>query len=106
MMHPYSRLFLWLPITALSALATVDSADKYRLADPGYHYEFPRDYFNHPEFRTEWWYYTGNLTSPDGRHFGFELTFFRHGVAQDDESRVARESSSRQVPTERAGSTA
>src|ERR1700722_19224842 len=52
----------------------------YRAALPGYHYEFPRDHFNHPEFQTEWWYYTGNLRDAHGRRFGFELTFFRHGV--------------------------
>src|SRR5215471_17313277 len=55
----------------------------YRLALPGYHYEFPRDHFNHPEFQTEWWYYTGNLKSAEGRRFGFELTFFRQGADQD-----------------------
>ena len=40
----------------------------------------PRDHFDHPEYQTEWWYYTGNVASADGRHFGFELTFFRQGV--------------------------
>ncbi len=34
----------------------------YRLAVPGYRYEFPRDHFNHPEFQTEWWYYTGQCS--------------------------------------------
>jgi predicted secreted hydrolase len=56
---------------------------QYRTALPGYHYEFPRDYFNHPDFQTEWWYYTGNLRSADGHRFGFELTFFRQGVDRD-----------------------
>jgi predicted secreted hydrolase len=55
----------------------------YRLAVPGYRYEFPRDHFNHPEFQTEWWYYTGNLHTADGRRFGFELTFFRQGVDRE-----------------------
>src|SRR5580700_11074980 len=55
----------------------------YRGAVPGYRYECPRDHFNHPEFQTEWWYYTGNLHSADGRRFGFELTFFRHGVDRE-----------------------
>ena len=41
---------------------------------------FPGDFGAHPEFRTEWWYYTGNLQTPQGRHFGFELTVFRVGV--------------------------
>jgi predicted secreted hydrolase len=47
------------------------------LALPGYRYRFPRDYFSHPSYQTEWWYYTGNLQSNDGAAFGFELTFFR-----------------------------
>lgn len=58
-------------------------AAQYRTALPGYRYEFPRDYFNHPEFQTEWWYYTGNLKSSDGRRFGFELTFFRQALDRD-----------------------
>ena len=44
---------------------------------PGYEFEFPRDHFAHPAFDSEWWYYTGNLSTASGRHFGFELTFFR-----------------------------
>jgi predicted secreted hydrolase len=58
-------------------------AAQYRTALPGYRYEFPRDHFNHPDFQTEWWYYTGNLKSADGHHFGFELTFFRQAVSRD-----------------------
>lgn len=49
----------------------------FRQAAPGYHYQFPRDHFDHPEYRTEWWYYTGNVHAQDGRRFGFELVFFR-----------------------------
>ena len=44
---------------------------------PGYPFRFPRDHFGHPAFESEWWYYTGNLSTASGRHFGFELTFFR-----------------------------
>src|SRR5438132_3011603 len=59
------------------------TGEPYRLAVPGYRYEFPRDHFNHPEFQTEWWYYTGNLHTAEGRRFGFELTFFRQGVDRE-----------------------
>ena len=48
---------------------------------PGYAFEFPRDHFAHPSFDSEWWYYTGNLSTAAGRHFGFELTFFRRSRA-------------------------
>ena len=58
-------------------------AAQYRTALPVYHYQFPRDHFSHPEFQTEWWYYTGNVKGSDGRRFGFELTFFRQAVSRD-----------------------
>jgi len=61
----------------------------YRVALPGYRYEFPRDFFAHPEFQTEWWYTTGNVKSADGRAFGFELTFFRQGVSRGEQKRDA-----------------
>ncbi|HUB82962.1 MAG TPA: lipocalin-like domain-containing protein [Bryobacteraceae bacterium] len=51
----------------------------YKLALPGYHYQFPRDHFSHPDYRTEWWYYTGNLRGRGGHRYGFELVFFRQG---------------------------
>jgi len=41
---------------------------------------FPADFGAHPNFRTEWWYYTGNLQTQDARPFGFELTIFRVGL--------------------------
>jgi len=49
----------------------------FLVAVPGYHWSFPADDFAHPDFADEWWYFTGNLQSADGRRFGFELTFFR-----------------------------
>ena len=43
-------------------------------------FEFPRDHGAHPEFRTEWWYFTGNLDARDGRRFGFQFTIFRSAL--------------------------
>jgi predicted secreted hydrolase len=63
---------------------TVGAAGQYKTALPGYQYRFPRDHFNHPDYQTEWWYYTGNLKAADGHRFGFELTFFRQGVNRDE----------------------
>lgn len=56
----------------------------FAIAKPGYRFEFPRDHFAHPDFRTEWWYWTGNLKDSTGRRFGFELTFFRQAVSEKD----------------------
>ena len=52
---------------------------------------FPDDYGPHPDFQTEWWYYTGNLETPEGRHFGYQLTFFRRAL-RPPEQRVTRSS--------------
>ncbi len=46
--------------------------------------EFPRDHGSHPGYRTEWWYYTGNVRSKSGERFGFQLTFFRAQISPSD----------------------
>lgn len=49
--------------------------------------KFPDDHGPHPEFQTEWWYYTGNLQASDGRQFGYQLTFFRRAIAPTAKAR-------------------
>jgi predicted secreted hydrolase len=44
---------------------------------PGRQILFPQDFGSHPTFRTEWWYVTGWLTTQQGEHLGFQITFFR-----------------------------
>ena len=44
-------------------------------------FQLPEDHGPHFEFQTEWWYYTGQVASADGRRFGFQLTFFRRGLS-------------------------
>ncbi len=46
-------------------------------------FSFPADHGPHPQFKTEWWYYTGNLFAENGRHFGYQLTFFRTALSPD-----------------------
>ena len=75
------RLALW----ALLVFMTVSPTGPVRGGDPtGFRsitgpcrFQFPRDHGAHPGFRTEWWYYTGNLVASTGERFGFQLTFFR-----------------------------
>ncbi|WDT79659.1 MAG: hypothetical protein MPW14_21420 [Candidatus Manganitrophus sp.] len=75
-------------ILLLFFLAASDAAERqvaalssrpFETAAPGYRFSFPRDHGAHPNFKTEWWYFTGNLTA-DGKAYGYELTFFRRGV--------------------------
>jgi predicted secreted hydrolase len=49
---------------------------------------FPRDHGAHPDYQTEWWYYTGHLAEAGGdvtkkSDWGFQLTFFRRASAGD-----------------------
>jgi predicted secreted hydrolase len=43
-------------------------------------WQFPADLGAHPAYRTEWWYFTGNLTDGGGNRYGYDLTFFREGI--------------------------
>jgi hypothetical protein len=52
----------------------------FERAQPGRSFSFPLDHGPHEEYQTEWWYYTGNLSSADGRKFGYQLTFFRRAM--------------------------
>lgn len=52
----------------------------FQLALPGYTFSFPKDHGAHPDYQTEWWYYTGHLQADDGSKFGYELTFFRYAL--------------------------
>jgi predicted secreted hydrolase len=66
-------------ILCFPALAGDARDSAWREAVPGYQYQFPRDHFEHEDFRTEWWYYTGNVFDSGGKRYGFELVFFRQG---------------------------
>ena len=51
----------------------------WKEAAPGRPITLPADHASHPDYKLEWWYYTGNLDGA-GRRFGYQLTFFRIGV--------------------------
>ncbi len=69
----------------LCALALACMAADWEIAKPGLRYEFPRDHHVHENFKTEWWYFTGNLTTASGGRYGYELTFFRQGIRPPNE---------------------
>jgi len=76
--------------------ASVDTTGFARAIDP-YDWQFPRDFGAHPEFQTEWWYYTGNLQGEDGRRFGFQFTIFRRAIAPEDGASAGSEWRSNQL---------
>jgi len=74
----------------VSSLLGEAGASGLRVADPSYRLAFPRDHAAHPDYRSEWWYFTGNLESPDGRRFGFQFTIFRFALGGATVERASR----------------
>jgi predicted secreted hydrolase len=60
--------------------ATATAPDPWQRAVGAWAWTFPRDHGAHPAFKTEWWYFTGNLQATKGRRFGYQLTLFRQGI--------------------------
>jgi predicted secreted hydrolase len=52
----------------------------YTEARAGYLFRFPEDHGTHNGFKTEWWYFTGNLYDEESNHYGFQLTIFRNAL--------------------------
>jgi len=71
-----------IPILLACLIPKADAADPtgYFSVTGPCNLEFPKDHGPHPGYRTEWWYYTGNLQSPSGDKYGFQLTFFRSQI--------------------------
>ena len=69
------------PEAALQALPPAGSVEGFARATEPNAIEFPRDLGPHDDYQTEWWYYTGNLATADGRPFGFQFTIFRRALA-------------------------
>jgi len=62
--------------------SSVVCAEYFKRALPGRTFSFPQDHFSHPDFKTEWWYYSGHLQSLDRNKgdYGYQFTFFRTGL--------------------------
>ncbi|MDX1513017.1 MAG: lipocalin-like domain-containing protein [Gammaproteobacteria bacterium] len=78
------------PVATDSASGTLELADVlsadpsgFAVADRARPLHFPADHGPHPDFRSEWWYFTGNLENGSGRRFGFQLTFFRFALDRE-----------------------
>lgn len=78
------------PPASVTALLGGEDPGGFARATAPRAFRFPDDHGPHPEFRHEWWYFTGNLRGPGGRRFGYQLTFFRFALAPDPPSRVSR----------------
>jgi len=70
----------FLGVLVIAVTAAAQEPRPWKQATSGYVFEFPRDHASHPDYKIEWWYYTGNVRAADGRRFGYQVTFFRVGI--------------------------
>ncbi|MCB0020678.1 MAG: hypothetical protein KDE09_22950 [Anaerolineales bacterium] len=73
------------PATAslLAPAGPIDQTGFARATEPD-NIQFPADLGPHDDYQTEWWYYTGNLESADGRRYGYQFTIFRRAFAPEE----------------------
>jgi predicted secreted hydrolase len=76
-------------LAALISVFLIATGFTYQPAVPGRKFSFPADHFAHPNFKTEWWYYTGHLKTETGKRYGYQVTFFRFGLR--DRQQAAKE---------------
>ncbi len=77
-----------LDVTAV--LGAQENLDGFARATRVRPFHFPDDHGPHRAYRSEWWYFTGNLATRDGRRIGYEISLFRFALSPH---RVARPSS-------------
>lgn len=65
-------------------------ADAFARAETARDFVFPADHGPHSRFRSEWWYFTGNLETPQGRRFGYQWTLFRFALSPQLPERPSR----------------
>lgn len=72
-------------LSSVSALSS-DSTGGFARAHRARKFIFPEDHLAHPDYKHEWWYFTGNLRSSRGERFGYQLTIFRIGLVPDGQN--------------------
>jgi predicted secreted hydrolase len=73
-------LFVFILALSLPGRGEGEGSFTYQLALPGRKLSLPADHYSHPDFKVEWWYYTGHLKSESGKRYGYQVTFFRFGL--------------------------
>ena len=75
-------------------------AEGWLAADPDYSWSFPEDHGPHFGYKTEWWYFTGVL-STRARELGYQFTIFKIGLRPPRPERDAPPPTSAPVPPSR-----
>ncbi|WP_329601734.1 lipocalin-like domain-containing protein [Paraburkholderia antibiotica] len=71
------------PSSAAGDDLSTTTPSTFAAVTPDHPIVLPQDTGAHPAFRTEWWYATGWLNTPDNQPLGFQITFFRTATGHD-----------------------
>jgi predicted secreted hydrolase len=74
-------------LPSASLISAFEQPTGFARAEGPREWNFPDDFGPHPEYQTEWWYYTGNLQAETGERFGYQLTLFRRALLPAQERR-------------------
>lgn len=72
-------------LTSAPIFPSINEFDGYMVANIPNNINLPADAGGHEDYQTEWWYYTGNLSTEDGQKFGYQFTLFRYSLAPESE---------------------
>jgi predicted secreted hydrolase len=84
---PVERVQRWCAVAAAvvaGAFAPPAVNDEFPRVPRGIELVYPQDHGAHPQYRTEWWYVTGQGATPEGRVFGVQFTIFRVALATQE----------------------
>jgi predicted secreted hydrolase len=72
----------WIVGLLLASMSAFAAEPGFAPVVPGQAIDWPKDSGAHPPYRTEWWYATGWLDTPDHQPLGFQITFFRSNTGK------------------------
>jgi len=83
--HLLSPFALLVSAAAISGSSVQADESDWMYAEPDFEWSFPRDHWAHPGYKTEWWYFTGQLqdVADSTQRFGYQFTFFKVGVVPE-----------------------
>ena len=79
--HPVNQAVEHKKMRIQAVLGNNENKGRYKKAFQPISFSFPEDAGPHPEFKSEWWYYTGNLQNSEGAEFGYQFTIFRQSIS-------------------------
>jgi len=79
--HPIRKTLDNQKMNIQSTLGNLKSEGNFSKAINPVTFQFPEDAGPHPAFKSEWWYYTGNLVDSDDLEYGYQFTIFRQSIS-------------------------